>query len=147
MLKNKYDWKVILLWSILIASMFLIVDIFRQSSSGFYTEISFFIPFFIVVLWGIFAGLRYAESDDFLRTFAIIKNPFITLLIVMIFFHTSFSLWTAIYDPIENTSFIENLLHVCISFLNVSMSIVAIPFFMGFVPASIMKLLDSFFRK
>ena len=131
-LKNKYHWRGIFLWSLFITIQFLVKYIYRptngQHSIGRNAEILSLLPFLFVILWGIFAGLRYTDRDVFLRTFAIIKNPFIALLAVIIFFHTSFSLWMAIFDHIENVSFIENLLHVYISFINVSVSIIAILF-------------------
>lgn len=156
MLKNKYDWRGIFLWSlvpIFLTGIFHGINLYFNFKSYNLKShhddyvVLFLIPYIVVLLWGILSGLCYDERNNYLNKYIIFRNYFSVFFI----FVTSYFLIMVIWFSTKGTrelSFDANKVYDAIVGSFYLSFLFFISFFIGHIFSLIINfVINKLFRK
>lgn len=150
--EKQSKWISIFLWGLGVAFViFLLMWVRRKLNlTPDQDEIFFYVPHFLVLTWGIIAGLSMRNTQAHQLT--PVRYPFFSIFSVMIFFDVIFSLWAFIADQYldvalgDQWTLSSSLQAIFFSWLFL-VHWTLTPFFIGYLPARFVRCTSDTLRR
>lgn len=153
--REQRNWTSIFLWSLGIAVgifslMWLRVGYLDPYLNDKTDAMLFFMPHTLIIFWGITVG--FFSQKNIKKSYPTpIQNPFVCVFLTAIIFDVIFSFWTAYMDRHLNidpsTPYIFLAIRSTLLDSWIAVAWIAIPFFIGYIPAKIVSLFNKKFSE